>query len=200
MFDLFRTHRLPPLRTFFSFCTSSFFLCLLPSLPSDRHLSINSQDSPLVASTHQARIAQSQRPTHRLAQAAAPIRLAPLTALASRASSGSSPCWKYSVYVSLSPFCLRRFGLLALTVEYLTTIQPFLPFLAPFPCSPLLTAMYIRPLSWPQPRSCNTDTRIANEILARLPTSFARDHLKPPPSALYDPSSPPHVFTFPSGS
>ena len=144
---------------------SPSFLCLLPSLPSDRRLSSNSQDSPLVASTHQARIAQSRWPTHRLAQAAAPIRLAPLTALASRAQFGiPSPCWKYlgNILVHfLIPFCLRSFGLLvtlALAVEYLynnSTISSLFG-----PVSPVLhyllhvEYMYINLLSWPQPRTC----------------------------------------------
>jgi len=47
-------------------------LRLLPSLPSDRRFPLYSQDFPLVASNPQARITQIRRPTHRLAQAAAP--------------------------------------------------------------------------------------------------------------------------------
>jgi len=45
------------------------------TLSLDRHFARNSQDSPLFGSTHQARIAQNQWPTH---------RLAPLTALTSQ--------------------------------------------------------------------------------------------------------------------
>ena len=76
----------PPLAIFLP----HFRRLLLPVshlLPSDQCFPIYSQDSPLVASTHQARITQNRWPTH---------RLAPLTALASRTLFGiPSPCWKY---------------------------------------------------------------------------------------------------------
>ena len=115
------------------------FLRLRPSLPSDRHLSPNSQDSPLVASSHHASCAdrpntsadsQCSPPPPRAG--CSPIRLAPFTALAGWARFGTpSPCWKclWFIFVYfLASFRLRLFALLvtlrlALAVEYLTTIQ-----------------------------------------------------------------------------
>ena len=120
---------------------SPSFLCFLPSLPSDRHLSSNSQDSPLL---HQTIKRRSPKLASRLAIRTASRRSQPsLAGLSSGSPRRVGNIREHFCTFFLIPFCLRRFGLLvtlALTVEYLTTIQPFLPFLAPFPCSLLLIA------------------------------------------------------------
>jgi len=94
-----------------------------------------------------------------------------------KARAAHSPRWSGSVRDPLA--VLEMFRKHPCTL----TIQPFLLLLVPF--SPVLhylllvEYMYINPLSWPQPRTCQMP-HACDRITACLPTSFACHHLKPP--------------------